>query len=328
MIKVPKKRIWTDKEIEQIIHWYQDDGFTIGYIAKHLLKCRESSISSILKENGIQIRSRKNTGKVLNKNDEQKVIELYINQKYLQSQIAEKFSCSSYVIHNVLKRNNIEIVNQPTINKTQNEHYFDVIDSEHKAYWLGFIFADGSIRKNQLSLEIQEKDKDLLEQFKKDLNLNSKISIRTRKNTTVCCVRMTSEHLCNTLATYGIVPNKTQKTRHLPQVQKEFVPHFLRGLIDGDGWITIDKLGYYHIGFVSNFQSTCEDFKKYCNLVTDNLCGAKITNKNNTPCFQIQSKEATKRLATALYQGNTICLSRKYRLVEPLFDLKNDEDIV
>jgi len=28
-----------------------------------------------------------------------------------------------------------------------NDRFFDVIDTEQKAYWLGFIFAEGSIKK-------------------------------------------------------------------------------------------------------------------------------------------------------------------------------------
>lgn len=324
---MPKKRIWTEEQIKQIIDWYEKDGYTISYIAEKLLKCRSSSISTILKNNNITIRGQK-SGRVLNINEEKEVIDLYVHHRYSQQQIAEKFSCSSFVIHNILKRNNIKIISQPKINKQQREDYFDIIDSEHKAYWLGFIFADGNVHKNELSIEIHEKDKALLEQFKEDLNLNSKITIRHRKNTSVCCIRMTSSHLCNSLAQYGIIPNKTKNVHHLPEVPIDFLPHFLRGLIDGDGWITIDKSGYYHIGFVSNYQSVCEDFKKYCNILTNNLCKAKITRKGKTPCFQIQGKQATKQLATVLYKDNTICLSRKYRLVEPLFDLKNDEDIV
>ena len=324
---MPQKREWTNEEIEQIIKWYTKDKFSINYIATQLLKCRPSFISTILKENNITIRKKGNK-RITNIDEEKTIIDLYVNQKYSQSQIAEKFSCSTFVIHNVLKNNNIEIVNQPKLNKNQNNNYFDKIDTEHKAYWLGFLFADGCIFNNQLSIEIHEKDKELLEKFKEDLNLNSKISIRHRKNTVICCIRMSSKHLCDTLSNYGIVQNKTKNTRHLPDVPTNLIPHFLRGLIDGDGWISIDKAGYYHIGFVNNYQSTCEDFRRYCNIVTNNLCGAKITYKDGTPCFQVQGKEATKQLATALYQGNTICLSRKYRLVEPLFDFKNDEDIV
>ena len=40
--------------------------------------------------------------------------------------------------------------------------------------------------------------------------LNSKISIRHRKNTDMCCVRMVSAHLCESLSKYGIVENKTE----------------------------------------------------------------------------------------------------------------------
>lgn len=324
------KRVFTEEQINQIINWYKNDKFSITYIARNLVKCRATAISNVLKENNVQLRKPSNKGKVLNIEQEKQVIDLYVNKKYSQAQIAEKFSCSTYVIHNILKRNNIEIIIQPKKNREQDDRYFDVIDTEHKAYWLGFIFADGTVYKNQLSIEIHERDKELLERFKEDLKLNSKISIRHRDNTTLCCIRMTSPHLCASLARYGIVPNKTKNTSHLPEVPNELLPHFLRGLIDGDGWITVDKAGRYHIGFVTNYVSTCEDFKKYCNIVTGNICKAKITykDKNKNPCFQIQSKEATKRLATVLYQYNTICISRKYRLVEPLFDFKNDEDIV
>ena len=28
-----------------------------------------------------------------------------------------------------------------------NDDYFSVIDNEHKAYWLGFLYADGSLSK-------------------------------------------------------------------------------------------------------------------------------------------------------------------------------------
>lgn len=31
-----------------------------------------------------------------------------------------------------------------------NEHYFDNIDCDEKAYWLGFLFADGAISNNTI----------------------------------------------------------------------------------------------------------------------------------------------------------------------------------
>jgi transposase len=306
---------------QQIIDWYVKDGFSINYIAKNLLHCRASTISKILKENNIVI--KKGATKKVNINQEKEIIELYTKEHYTQKELAEKFHRSTDTIHKILIKNSVAIISQPKINKNQIDTYFDIIDTEEKAYWLGFIFADGNIFNNQLTIEIHERDRELLERFKIALNLNGKISHRVRKNTSVCSVRVVSKHLCETLSKYGIVPNKTYVTKHLPQVPETMLPHFLRGLIDGDGWISTDKSGHYHIGFVSHFPSVCEDFKRYCNILTDGKCRAAITRKDKNYsgyCFQIQSKEATKLIATILYKDNTICLSRKYRRVEPLLD--------
>lgn len=320
-------RKWTQEEINEIIRLYTEEEYSIQYIAKNIIHCRASTISEILKQHNIFIRPPQKKRK-FNKIQEQEIIDLYINKKYTQKILAEKYSTTTTTIHNILLRNNVKIIKQPTKNIYQDEHYFDNIDSEHKAYWLGFIFADGNVYGNQLAIEIHEKDIDLLRQFQKDLKLSNKISIRHRHNTSVCCIRMNSNHLCNTLAQYHIIPNKTKYANHLPQVPEYLIPHLLRGLIDGDGWITQDKQKGYHIGFLNNSKSVCEEFKRYCNIVTNNLCKGSVIKKDNSYCFQIQSKEATRQLATALYKDNSICLSRKYRLVEPLFDFKNDEDIV
>ena len=42
-----------------------------------------------------------------------------------------------------------------------NEHYFDDIDSNEKAYFLGFIAADGGVgrQKGPLSFNLQKQDK-------------------------------------------------------------------------------------------------------------------------------------------------------------------------
>lgn len=327
---MPKKRVWNQEEIDKIIKLYTEDFCTIGYIAKQIFHCRDSSISKILKDNNIQIRNNKN-GRIFNLYQEKEIIDLYLNKKLSQKEIANKYSCCTETIHKILIRNNIEIKTQPRKNKEQINNFFEKIDTEEKAYFLGFLFADGCVYKNQISLEIHNRDRYLLEKFKEILQLNSKISYRKRDNTEVCCIRISSEKMCKDLNQYGIVQNKTYITKHLPHISIEFLPHFLRGLIDGDGWISIDKNKNYHIGFVSYSQSICEDFQKYCNLLIKNKNKSKITLKDkngHSYCCQIQGKESTKQLATVLYKDNNICLSRKYRLVEPLFDFKDDEDIV
>lgn len=70
------------------------------------------------------------------------VIDLYKSNKSIK-EIAKLFNSSQETISKVLKENNIEVYRRNKINF--DEHIFDVIDTEEKAYWLGFIFADGYI---------------------------------------------------------------------------------------------------------------------------------------------------------------------------------------
>ena len=52
-----------------------------------------------------------------------------------------------------------------------NRHIFDEINSPEKAYWLGFIVADGYLNddKNMLRIKLGNKDKSHLEKFIKFL---------------------------------------------------------------------------------------------------------------------------------------------------------------
>ena len=51
---------------------------------------------------------------------------------------------------------------------TFDEHSFDVIDTEEKAYWLGFLYADGNVSntKNEVGITLQSSDIKHLYKFK------------------------------------------------------------------------------------------------------------------------------------------------------------------
>ena len=55
------------------------------------------------------------------------------------------------------------------------DNYFNIIDSEHKAYWLGFMIADGFLSNaghatESFGMTLKSTDRHILEEFKKDLN--------------------------------------------------------------------------------------------------------------------------------------------------------------
>lgn len=136
----------------------------------------------------------------------------------------------------------IEIINKQNCSKF-NEHIFDQIDSEEKAYWLGFIFADGYISSSplregiknvyQFEISLGIKDIEHLNKFKKFIEF--KKDIITDKSR--CRFIVANKHLWITLNELGCTPNKSLSLK-FPNIPQNLVRHFIRGYFDGDGCIS------------------------------------------------------------------------------------------
>ena len=139
-----------------------------------------------------------------------------------------------------------------------NDSYFSNIDSQKKAYYLGFITADGYVisginatrgktKVNSLGIHIAIKDISFLEEFRSDIESNSPIK-RTKAGSSVfrgrlisgtdsVTLRMSSEQIIKDLKEYGIVQNKTYICDFPRKLDKKYFPGFIAGLISGDGSI-------------------------------------------------------------------------------------------
>lgn len=161
-----------------------------------------------------------------------------------------------------------------------NYNYFDNIDTEEKAYWLGFIYADGyiskperivkgNIKKGNYRFEISLKSDDSLhlEKFKKAIEYDKEIKISKTNFPRVnrCRLYFSNRHFWETLNNYGCTPVKSLNLK-FPNIDifkdKSLIKHFIRGYIDGDGSISYKNakhtdlqlriLGTEH--FLSNLQ--------------------------------------------------------------------------
>ena len=181
----------------------------------------------------------------------EKITELY-KQGIPPIQIAEKLGCCLSNITRRLKKAGINFVRDYSKRRmpsrlcrhTVDETFFDFIDSESKAYFLGLMFSDGSVSKNQFYIKL--KDEDIILKFRDELKCD--YSIHTRYYPyksyilTVC-----SQTLCNALIKLGCTPNKT-RTIQLPKLREDLYRHFIRGFFDGDGCLQLqDKI--YHCRF-------------------------------------------------------------------------------
>lgn len=189
---------------------------------------------------------------------------------------------------------------------------FEKIDSEEKAYWLGFLYADGSVSsaENKIELGLAEKDLSHIEKFKKFTNLNNKISYRASTKSYRFCFRSTK---CKEdLIKKGCVPKKSLILTFptYDQVPKELMRHFIRGYFDGDGWFTNTK-DCFQVGiigtakFIEGFLNEVEDINKTNTIF-------KVNRENGAKRYVFGAYKDVLNFLNWIYDGSTIYLDRKY----------------
>ena len=207
-----------------------------------------------------------------------------LNKGSFLKDIAQHFNASEETIKNLMSEMNLELKTLNRVNRRINSNYFSVIDKPEKAYWLGFLFTDGCVDKlrttGRIRLQLQERDKEILEKFKEDLQLDCKIIYNIRPNSICCSVEFTDERIFQDLANYNIVPKKTYNINHIPyeKIPSEFRPAFALGLFDGDGSLYCDS-NYstdVSINYTAYHETEVIDFQNLINSLT----GIEKKNKN------------------------------------------------
>ena len=128
--------------------------------------------------------------------------------------------------------------------------YFDVIDTEEKAYWAGFIFGDGSICDGKVSLNLAETDISHLRLLNKCINGNIPVKVRTQpesyyrpwnqhfKERTIARFVISSRHMVESLKTLNMTERNTYNLCKMPNIPDELKRHWIRGLFDADGSVS------------------------------------------------------------------------------------------
>lgn len=198
---------------------------------------------------------------------------------------------------------------------TCNHGYFDSVDTPEKAYWLGFVMADGCIRAgNQLTINLSNKDKNHLEAFRDSLGSSHPVSTyhynKAKPPYSTAYLSIASTQMTEALARYAIVARKTF-TCVWPSLPDSLYRHFLRGLLDADGCVKVEKHGL-SIGLLGA-PALVIDCQKHlaaaCSLALVKLQphNRKDTILSMTYAGNIQ----VLRIANYLYEDATVFLPRK-----------------
>lgn len=217
-----------------------------------------------------------------------------------------------------------------------NDLFFENIDNENKAYWLGFLLADGNInvRKGQdrLVLDISTKDIKHLEKFKKDIEFDGPINTYTIKSgkfigKTHCQIAITSQKLVDDLAKLGCVPNKDLLIKY-PNIDSIFDMAFIRGNFDGDGSVFLSNEKHWrnnkissiiHFRFHGTKDLLIEINKK---LGLDGIVKQVKQSKSFVLAYKRRKKEIL--FYNMLYKNAIIFLERK----KEIFEQRRSETII
>ena len=245
----------------------------------------------------------------------------FLTGHYYCEDLAKKYGLDVHTIYNILDEAGIQ--RQTGIHSNCDVDYFEQIDNPHKAYLLGFITADGAVVNNCLSIEVQSKDKRLIEFAQ--AQINPKATITPIHSSTLCIaldgekhirtkddlrIAFSAKKISQDLQKYGVVQNKSKTLTRVPTelVPNNLLPFYFRGLIDGDGCVHKDgKVSIY-----SGSQLFIEDVQK---VLIEQASVSKLGIYQGTSYFITWGSKADKaKLFQYLYQDleATYYYPRKY----------------
>lgn len=303
----------THEKLKESLILYRK-GYSITKI-QHYLKISDTTISKYLKSKGEIIKNKEYYDSLF-----KEAMDKYNEGQLSLTYVSEMYGIDRHALSRYFKKNGIKI---PTSQSSPNidENIFDEIDTEEKAYWLGFIYADGYIssRSNEtrngykFELTSSLKDKNHMLKFAKFISFKNKVIIDNYR----CRILFGNKHIWNTLNNYGCTPRKSL-TLKFPNKNifksKDLIRHFIRGYCDGDGCLswrnkehTIPHLSILGTEEFLNTIQINTNHDKILKVHKDNRCG-----ENSVRSLTYTGKTA-KKISKFLYDNSNIYLDRKYK---------------
>lgn len=311
----------------QIVDLYLNKDYSVSQISKHLHITINDVRKYLSEERYLTIGKPKSTV-IKMKN----AVDYYEKHTDLTlSEVSQIFGVNPDSLSANIKKCGLQITDRQHVPQFE-EAIFDNIDNEEKAYWLGFIYADGYIQSNSCScfrhifeLVVKEDDKCHLLKFNtfmKHKKENLKLGKYVRDGREFYRWRwiVANKNLWNVLNGYGCTPQKSLTLLFPSEAifsDRDLIRHFIRGYFDGDGSMGI----YVRNGRVvdscsvvgtKDFIETLSSFLPVKGYVRHNK-----RHDDNTNELIFSSKKA-RLVMLYLYKDATIYLERKYKIYKDM----------
>lgn len=247
------------------------------------------------------------------------IADLYINQKMGYRKIGELFGEKLH--YNTIKRiveshgGKIRSVLESKLSPGLKTDLFEKIDSEEKAYWLGFLSADGCVHKGYVKCTLQFRDKGHLEKLKEFLGFQGKITEYSYNNRKYVNLSVGSQKMYQDLVALGCIENKSLVLTPCQDIPEQFIFDYIRGYWDGDGGISYSQKS-------NRWQAYCTSTKEMLTFIAEKI---NLKQKpflehrcKNTYRISFNGRINVYKKLSLLYENATIFLDRKKELYDQL----------
>ena len=226
-------------------------------------------------------------------------------------QLAQKYAIDDSTIYYYLDKMGIErhrCVKQHSNRKhSLNQRFFAKIDSPEKAYWLGYLTADGGINRGQIAVNVARRDKTHLSLLAKELDSSYVPSDCISGKGTPCSrLLINSIAMVRDLAALGVGEQKSFDAS-VWRGPETLMIHYWRGIFDGDGGIWFSSEKKWRCCLVGS-EETVNGFADFGRILTGS--SAKVSKHSSIWKIAFGGKPC-RRIIQALYEGAPIAMERK-----------------
>lgn len=208
--------------------------------------------------------------------------------------------------------------------RTFNRNALHTIQTEQDAYLLGFITADGYLCEthNSVRIRLSERDVDILIKINEYMQSDVPITQTPHSITGnyLCQLDFNDKGFLSNLKQYGLHQAKSLKEIFYQDIPEHLMRHYIRGLIDGDGYISKNTC---HIGICGSqdiVQNVAKHLQQVAGVPPEKQRNARQEKDTSLYRFELCGENARAAMRW-LYEGSNIHLDRKYNLAKQYINL-------
>lgn len=175
--------------------------------------------------------------------------------------------CSKKCLNKLYETKYLGVKNPNCKYKTLNHDFFKTVDTEFKAYLLGWISSDGSLTEGSVKITIRDYDYAILNTLRN--NICEFLEIKNVKSNMISLTISSKSWVKDICKLLNIKPGKKSHTVDFPQLENELLTWaFIRGVFDGDGTLTDinTKSRTLKCGITSSSSKMLTGIYNFCNL--------------------------------------------------------------